>query len=103
MRDWGWCADYVEAIHAMLTNNKKWEDLIIATGKSHSLNEFIEIIFKEADLDSSKYVEIDKNLFRPNELIYSRLNPSKIKNAIGWEAKHNFHEVALKLYQDKLF
>ncbi len=102
-RDWGWCADYVEAIHKMLTNNQKWEDFIIATGESHSLNEFIKLIFDAADLDSSKYIEIDKSLFRPNELIYSKLNPSNIKNVLGWEAKHTFKEVALKLYQDQLF
>ena len=101
-RDWGWSPDYVQAIHNMLNVNKNWEDFIIASGETHSLKELIVEIFFEAGLDAEKYIKIDENLFRPNELIYSKLNPNKIKSKLNWSAKCNFKELTRKLFYEEL-
>ena len=102
-RDWGWCPDYVEAIHNMLTINKNWDDFIISSGKTHSLKEFIERIFLHADLEAEKFIKIDKKLFRPNELIYSKLNPAKIKSELNWSSKCDFNELTRKLFFEEIF
>ena len=102
-RDWGWCPDYVKAMHLMLTKNDKWEDFIIASGETHSLKEFIELIFNEAKLDLSKFIEIDETLFRPNELLHSNLSPKKIKRILKWEPRYNFEQIALKLFYGEIF
>ncbi len=102
-RDWGWSPDYAEAMNLMLTKNQKWDDFIISTGETHSLKEFIERVFFEAGLDSEKFIKIDENLFRPNELIFSSLNPKKIKSEIHWEAKYKFADLTKKLFYEELF
>ena len=73
----------------MLNVNKNWEDFIIASGETHSLKELIVEIFFEAGLDAEKYIKIDENLLDQNELIYSKLNPNKIKSKLNWSAKCN--------------
>lgn len=102
-RDWGWSADYCRAIHMMLTRNDRFEDFVIATGESHSLSEFVQIIFACAGLDSREFVCLNNNLLRPNELEYSSLNPRRIKEALGWESSLLFPEMVDKLYQNDLF
>ncbi len=102
-RDWGWSPDYVEAMHKMLTINHSWEDFIIASGETHSLKELIEKIFQQAGLDASRYIQVDENLLRPNELIRSSLNPTKILSKLNWKSKCNFNELTKKLFNEELF
>jgi GDPmannose 4,6-dehydratase len=66
-RDWGYAGDYVEVMWEMLTKDKP-EDRVVATGETHSVREFAELAYRCVGLDYEKYVEIDKKLFRPNEL-----------------------------------
>ncbi|MFQ5953111.1 MAG: GDP-mannose 4,6-dehydratase, partial [Candidatus Omnitrophota bacterium] len=65
-RDWGHSKEYVRVMHNMLQQDDP-EDYVIGTGKTHSVREFAELAFKELDLDYEKYVEIDKNFYRPAE------------------------------------
>ena len=66
---------------------KKSNNFIIATGKSYSLQDFVDKAFGVFNLDWSKYVIIDKNLFRTNELKVSNVSPAKAKRELSWEAK----------------
>jgi GDPmannose 4,6-dehydratase len=102
-RDWGWSADYARAIHLMLTQNYSFEDFVIATGESHSLNEFVELVFTCAGLNSRDFVRVSDNLLRPNELEYSALNPKRIKEVLDWESKIQFPEIVNRLWQNRLF
>ena len=63
-RDWGYAAEYVEAMWLMLQQDNP-EDLVIATGESHSVGEFLEETFSYAGLDWHKYIVIDRRYFRP--------------------------------------
>ena len=102
-RDWGWSADYSRAIHLMLTQNYGFEDFVIATGESHSLNEFVELVFEYSGLNSRDFVRVSDDLLRPNELEYSALNPKRIKSVLNWEPILLFPEIVSKLCQNSLF
>ncbi|MDY6843959.1 MAG: GDP-mannose 4,6-dehydratase, partial [Thermodesulfobacteriota bacterium] len=66
-RDWGYAGDYVEAMWLMLQQNKP-DDYVIATGKTYSVEEFLEEAFTYVNLDWRDYVEIDPHYFRPLEV-----------------------------------
>lgn len=91
-RDWGWAREYVVAIWLML-QKENLEDIVIATGKSFSLREFIEKTFNFFDLDWKNYVEIDEKLKRPSEIIHSYANPAYAEIKLGWKAETSFEEI----------
>jgi len=97
-RDWGWAPEYVEAMHLMLQNDIP-KDYIIATGTSHSLNEFVELAFEYAKLSKSKYLSLDSSLLRPNDITYSHLDPGKINTELGWSAKTKFQDIIINMYE----
>lgn len=94
-RDWGWAPDYVEAMWLMLQQNEKPEDFVIATGVTHSLEYYIQLVFKQLDLDWKKYVDSDPALLRPTDLLIGRANPSKAFEKLGWKATYTL-EAAVK-------
>jgi GDPmannose 4,6-dehydratase len=91
-RDWGHARDYVESMWLMLQQDTP-DDYAVATGESHSVKEFLEAAFKYKELDWEKYVEIDKQYFRPNEVDYLLGDPSKAKDKLGWEPRISFTEL----------
>lgn len=100
VRDWGFAGDYVRAMWLMLQQNKA-DDYIIATQQTHSVRDFLKIVFEHAGLgDYKKYVEIDPRLFRPNEVPYLLGNPEKAKKVLGWETEYDMEKLA-KLMFDK--
>jgi GDPmannose 4,6-dehydratase len=84
-RDWGWAPEYVEAMWLMLQQDRA-EDLVIATGKTVSLQYFAERAFAYYGLDWQQYVESDTSLFRPCDIQYGRANPTKAKQLLGWNS-----------------
>jgi len=91
-RDWGHSEDYVKAMWLMLQHNKA-EDFVIATGKQHSVEEFVKMAFSVVDLDYKKYIEIDSNLFRPNEVDSLVGDYTKAKKKLNWKPKISFKEL----------
>lgn len=91
-RDWGFAGDYVKAMWLML-QQKKPQDFVIATGKSHSVREFVDVAFRHVGLDWKKYVVVDKSLFRPAEVHQLRGNPAKAKRILKWQPKVTFREL----------
>ena len=91
-RDWGWSPDYVEAMFLML-QAKNPQDLIIATGKCHTIEEFVNMSFSQVGLDWRDHVVVDQSLFRPNEGIEILANPNKAKEVLGWAATKSLSEV----------
>jgi GDPmannose 4,6-dehydratase len=91
-RDWGFAGDYVEAMWAMLQQEKP-DDYVIATGESHSVRELCEVAFGELDLDWKKYVEIDPRYFRPTEVDHLHGNAEKARQAFGWKPKVTFRQL----------
>jgi len=91
-RDWGFAGDYVEAMWKMLQQRTP-DDYVIATGKSHSVKEFVDIAFKHAGLDWKKYVTVDKKLFRPAEVQHLLGNASRARRKLGWKPKVTFRDL----------
>lgn len=91
-RDWGWAPEYVEAMWRILQHPAP-EDFVIATGKSHSLERFVELAFGELGLDWRGHVEIDRALLRPADIQVSRADPGKAAALLGWTARHALAEV----------
>lgn len=92
-RDWGFAGDYVEAMWLMLQQDRP-EDYVIATGKTHSVREFLDEVFGRLDLDWNKYVEIDPRYYRPAEVDRLLGDSTKARKKLGWEPKVDFKELA---------
>jgi GDPmannose 4,6-dehydratase len=108
-RDWGYAPEYVEAMWLMLQQPEP-RDYVIATGKTHSVREFLEIAFKGAGFDiewsgrevnevgidknSGKIlVRIDPKFYRPSEVDFLVGDYTKAKNLLGWSPKTTFEEL----------
>ena len=97
-RDWGFAGDYVEAMWLMLQQNKA-DDYVIATGKTHSVKEFCEAVFKYASLgDYKNYVVQDPKYFRPHEVPYLLGDASKAKKELGWQPKTDLQKLVEMMY-----
>lgn len=92
-RDWGHAKDYVEAMWLMLQQGVP-SDYVIATGETHTVREFCEMVFGYLDMDYNDYVEIDPRYFRPAEVDILLGDPSKAKSELGWTPKISFQELA---------
>ncbi len=100
-RDWGWAPEYVEAMRLMLQQDQP-DDYVIATGESHSLEEFVAAAFAQVGLDWRDHVVIDPEFFRPTEIAVSRGNPEKSAKVLGWGARHKMPDVVRLMCQDEL-
>ena len=100
-RDWGFAGDYVEAMWLM-TQQKTPGDYVVATGETHTVKEFLQVVFDYAGLDVDKYVKIDERLFRPHEVPLLLGDPTKARDKLGWEPKINFEALAKMMYDEDL-
>ena len=117
-RDWGDARDYVIAMWKIL-QYKKPDDFVIATGKSYSVREFVEIAFslvsiniswkgkglKEIGYDKKTnrtYIKIDKKYFRPQEVDHLRGDFKKAKRLLKWEPKIKFKEMIKDMLEKDL-
>ena len=91
-RDWGWAAEYVEAMWLMLQQVKP-DDYVVATGETRTLAEFVDLAFKCVGLDWRDHVKTDPSLFRPTDIRHGAGNPAKAKAALGWGAKKKLKDV----------
>jgi GDPmannose 4,6-dehydratase len=92
-RDWGWAPEYIVAMHQMLQQDHPL-DLVIATGHTSTLRDFVQEAFSAVGLDWSKHVTHDPALLRPTEIACGRADPSKAYRTIGWRATYRMPEVA---------
>jgi GDPmannose 4,6-dehydratase len=88
-RDWGYAKEYVEAMWLMLQQEKP-DDYVIATGETHSVQEFLDEAFSHVGLDWQKFVEIDPKYLRPAEVDLLIGDASKAKAALGWQPTVTF-------------
>jgi GDPmannose 4,6-dehydratase len=91
-RDWGYAADYVEAMWRMLQQDSP-NDYVLATGETHSVREFCELAFSVVDLDWEKYVRRDERFFRPAEVDLLVGDPSKAAALLGWRPSTSFEDL----------
>ncbi len=100
-RDWGLAAEYVEAFHLMLQASEP-RDLVLATGQSNTLAEFIAASFDSVGIQMRDHVEVDPALFRPSEIQDSAADPSAAAKTIGWRARTMMREVAGHLVRTQM-
>ncbi len=91
-RDWGYAKDYVEAMWLMLQQDEP-DDYVIATGETHSVREFLELVFKEVGLPYQEYVETDPRYLRPSEVDLLLGDATKTKEKLGWDPQTTFEEL----------
>jgi len=92
MRDWGYAGDYVRAMWLMLQQDEP-DDYVVATGKKHSVREFVELAFRHVDLDWHDYVETDPKFYRPAEVTTLCGDSTLARVKLGWEPKVAFDEL----------
>ena len=104
-RDWGYAPEYVEGMWLMLQQEEP-DDFVMATGEAHTVREFVDLAFKELDMElewkgeggdekgidrkGHIRVEIDKRYFRPTEVDFLMGDPTKAEKKLGWKAKTKF-------------
>ena len=95
-RDWGFSGEYVRMMHSMLQQDNP-DDYVIGTGETHSVREFMQIVFEELKLNYEDYLVIDPRFYRPAEVEILVADPSKAREKLGWEPKVTFEELALSM------
>lgn len=100
-RDWGWAPEYVEAMWTMLQQDQP-EDYIIATGTSHSLQEFVATTFAKLEMDWKDHVVQSPDLMRPTDLAISKANPAKAAQRLGWKATKSMEQVIEEMLKANL-
>ena len=117
-RDWGFAGDYVRAMWLMLQQNKP-DDYVIATGETHSVREFVELAFKEVEIDirweghgleekgidpntGKALVKINPEFFRPAEVDLLIGNSAKAHSKLGWGPQIGFKKLVSIMVQSDL-
>lgn len=101
-RDWGYAKDYVEAMWLMLQQDRP-DDYVIATGETHSVQEFLELSCKAVGIDDWRSVHRHNSKFdRPAEVDYLVGDASKAKRDLGWEPKTSFQELVTLMVETEL-
>lgn len=100
-RDWGWAPEYIEAMWLMLQQPIP-DDYVVATGETHTLQEFVAAVFHRLDLDWRDHVMSDQTLLRPLDIMVSHANTRKAGMMLGWEAKHKMQDVARMMVEEDM-
>lgn len=96
-RDWGYAGDYVEGMWRMLQQDKP-DDFVLATGETHSIEEFLTLAFNEIGIDDWKpYVEQDPAFMRPAEVDLLLGDPAKAEKVLGWKREVDFSGLVQKM------
>ena len=100
-RDWGYAGDYVEGMYLMMQHSIA-DDWVLATGETHTVQEFVELAFKEVDLNWKDHVTTDKKYYRPNEVEHLLGDPSKATKELGWQNNTSFEQLVKKMVEADL-
>jgi len=99
--DWGYAKDYVEVAHKIL-QQKKPDFFVIASGKQHSIEDFVKKCFSFVGLDYKKYVIIDKKLFRPSRTVSLVGDTNKAKKILKYKVKTNLDKLISIMMENDL-
>jgi GDPmannose 4,6-dehydratase len=100
-RDWGYAADYVNAMWLMLQQSDP-EDYVIATGESHSVRELVQVAFKHVGLDYEKYTRVDEKLYRPAEIYELKGNAANARKKLNWQPTVTFERLTRMMVDAEL-
>lgn len=100
-RDWGHAKDYVRAMWMMLQEAEP-DDFVIATGQTHTVQEFCDIVFKKLNLNYKDYVCENPKFYRPNELHFLKGNAEKAYMKFGWKPSYTFEQLIDEMVESNL-
>jgi GDPmannose 4,6-dehydratase len=101
-RDWGYAGDYVKAMWLMLQQDEP-DDYVIATGETHSVEEFLTLAFDKVGLgDWKPFVRHDPKFLRPAEVDLLIGDPAKAKAKLGWQLEVNFEQLVAMMVEHDL-
>jgi len=115
-RDWGHARDYVEVQWLMLQQAKP-EDFVIATGKQHSVRDFINLAAENLNMkiewkgknekeigiyNNQEIIKVDTSYYRPTEVDSLLGDPSKAKKKLGWQPKISFEQLVKEMVESDL-
>lgn len=92
-RDWGFAPEFVQAMWLILQQAEP-QDYVLATGRTHSVREFLAIAFEHVGLDWRDYYRQDPRFNRPADAARLLGNAAKAKARLGWEARTSLRELA---------
>jgi GDPmannose 4,6-dehydratase len=91
-RDWGYAPEYVDAMWRMLQQPDA-VDVVVGTGETHSVREWVEISCAQVGLDPDDFVRIAPALLRPAEVDFLIADPTKARERLGWKARTSFDDL----------
>lgn len=92
-RDWGWAPDYVDALHRAGTASRP-DDFIVATGISHSVEDFVRVAFEHAGVsDWRSRIDVSDQLLRSGDAAEQAGDASRARAILGWSATKSFDNV----------
>jgi GDPmannose 4,6-dehydratase len=91
-RDWGWAPEYVDMMWRMLQQEQA-DDFVVATGESHSLQEFVAETFAQLHLNWQDHTFVSDTLFRPTDIAEGKGNAQKAERLLGWKAGARMKDV----------
>ncbi len=98
-RDWGWAPDYVDAM-VRAARHPTAEDFVVASGESHSVEEFVAAAFTAAGIDDWRaHVAVDERFFRPVDTAQQVGDPRKAQELLGWRRTVGFDELVTRMVQ----
>jgi GDPmannose 4,6-dehydratase len=97
-RDWGFAGDYVRAMWMMLQQSAP-DDYVVATGRTHTVREFVRLAFAAVDLPYENYVVSDPRYYRPAEVDLLVGDPGKALRALGWKPEVTFEQLVERMVQ----
>ena len=117
-RDWGYAPEYVDGMWRILQHDKA-DDFVLATGKTHTVREFVELAFKQVNIKiewkgknvnefgidkstGNTLVSIDPAYYRPTEVDLLLGDPTKARKILNWEAKTSFEELIYLMIKSDL-
>ena len=100
-RDWGHAKDYVKAMWMMLQADSP-DDYVVGTGESHSVREFVKIVFDYLGLDYREFVTTDQMYYRPAEIYNLVADASKARSKLGWNSNYRFIDLAQEMVESDL-
>lgn len=100
-RDWGHARDYVQAMWLMLQQGEP-EDFVVATGRSTSVREFCELVFKTIGMDLDDHLRIDPKLLRPAEVDALCGDASKARAKLGWVPETSLEQMVAEMVEADL-
>ena len=100
-RDWSHSFDTAEAMYKIITAPVA-DDFVVASGETHSVKEFAEIVFTKLGMDYEQYIVFDPIYLRPTEVDILLGDSSKIRNNLGWQPKYTFDQLVDEMVEHDL-